>query len=407
MDFGDVDPLGQFRDEARRWMDQHFDPAWPHEQRTTGRFHTPALHALLAAEGIYGAGWPKEFGGSDVDPGLADAIMQAVVAAGCRHDGWATTWNVLNTILVVGTYEQKAAYVAGGLRGEVIISLGYTEADAGSDVAAARFSAVRQGEGWLLNGEKMFTSTADQASHVFVLARTSRGTSKQQGLTLFLVPTDSEGFEWQPIHTLGGHYTTSTTYRDVELGDHARVGAIDGGWDVMRTSLVFERKGAPGKVARSGRSLVDRLLQWATDNDQRDLFASSASREHLARIAVNSEVSRLLWARFYETAAASAQLGRQSTGTEGAAAKVFGTETERRTVETLLELLGPQGLLHRDAEGAPLDGLIDEGFRYGVVESIYGGSSEVMREIIAERELGLPRASRSAPIRAAREEQTS
>jgi alkylation response protein AidB-like acyl-CoA dehydrogenase len=394
MEFADRDPLGAYRQQAQAWMDAHFDPSWPVEQRRTGRFHTPALHATLAAEGIYGAGWPAAYGGSDVAPGFADAVMQAVVVAGCRHDGWATTWNVLNTILVVGAEEQKQTYVAGGLRGDVVISLGYTEADAGSDVAAARTRAERDGDDWVITGEKMFTSTADQASHVFVLARTGPREPKHLGLTLFLVPTDSDGFDCRPVHTLGGHFTTATSYHGVRVPDSARIGEVDGGWDVMRTSLVFERKGAPGKVARSGRLLAERTVLWAHEHGHADLFDGPVAREQLARIAVNHEVSRLLWARFHQTASASASQGRLSSGTEGAAAKLFGTESERRAAEALVDLLGPRGVLRRGAPGAPLDGVVDEVLRYGAVETIYGGSSEVMREIIAERELGMPRSSR-------------
>lgn len=395
MNFDDEDVLAAHRAAAAAWMAEHYDPTWAEEQRRTGRFHSVRLHATLAAHGVYGAGWPPEYGGSAMEPGLGEAILEALVRAGCRHDGWATTWNVANTLLVVGTEEQKRKYVAGALSGSVVIALGYTEPDSGSDVAAARMPATWTGTDWVLTGEKMFTSTADQASHVLVLARTTVGPSKHDGLTMFLVPTDASGFEYRPIHTLGGHATTATSYRDVHVADDARVGEVDGGWSVMRTSLVFERKGAPGKVARTGRALVDRTLASMDHAAIDATFGSDAARERLARIAVNSEVSRLLWARFHASAAATAKLGLRADGTEGAVAKLFGTESERLAVEALVELFGARGVLQRDAPGAPLDGVIDESFRYGAVETIYGGSSEVMREIIAERRLGLPRTSRT------------
>lgn len=394
MNFDDDDALAAHRIAAAQWMAEHYDPTWAEEQRRTGRFHSARMHATLAAHGVYGAGWPPEYGGSTMEPGLGEAILEALVRAGCRHDGWATTWNVANTLLVVGTEEQKQRYVAGALRGDVVIALGYTEPDSGSDVAAARMPATWTGRDWVLNGEKMFTSTADQASHVLVLARTAVGRSKHDGLTMFLVPTDAPGFGCRPIHTLGGHATTATSYLDVHVPDDARVGAVDQGWSVMRTSLVFERKGAPGKVARTGRALVDRTLASLDDAVIDAVFGSDAARERLARIAINSEVSRLLWARFHASAVANAELGLHGDGTEGAVAKLFGTESERLAVEALIDLFGARGVLRRDVNGSPLDGVIEESFRYGAVETIYGGSSEVMREIIAERKLGLPRTSR-------------
>jgi len=135
-----ADSLAAFRQDARSWVDAHLPElaTWAEEQRVTGNYHTPELHRRLAEAGWLGAGWPKEYGGTDNSVGMAQAIQQEIAAAGVHSDGWATTLIVINTLRHVGTEEQKHEFIGGALRGEVIIVLGYTEPDSGSDVAAAK-----------------------------------------------------------------------------------------------------------------------------------------------------------------------------------------------------------------------------------------------------------------------------
>ena len=143
----------------------------------------------------------------------------------------------------------------------MLIALGYSEPDSGSDVAAAKTTAVRDGDDWVINGQKMFTSTAQLATHVFVLARTNPDVPKHKGLTLFLVPTASPGYEIQPIHTLGGQVTNATFYADVRVPDSARIGGVDAGWSVMKVALVYER--GVGSTASMEQTLARDLAAWA------------------------------------------------------------------------------------------------------------------------------------------------
>jgi alkylation response protein AidB-like acyl-CoA dehydrogenase len=388
MNFDVVDRLAEHRSTARTWAEEHLDPDWAEEQRSTGKFHTPALHQLLAEQGWLGAGWPEEYGGTPNDPSLARAIFHELAAAHLHTDGWATTAMIANTLLHVGTESQKRDYVAGALRGEVIIALGYTEPDSGSDAAAAKTRAVRDGDEWLINGQKMFTSTADQATHVFMLTRTNTEVPKHKGLTMFLLPTSSAGFELQPVHTIGGQRTNATFYTDVRVPDSARIGDVDGGWSVMHVALVFERGGGGGG-GREGQSLPERVAAWARSTRRDDgtfVWDDGTVRERLARIAIEDEVTRLLGMR----TAWIAETGGLP-GTEGSAAKLWGPEAAQRHHWDLLDILGSEGVLHREAGDAPLDAAVEEAFRYGIVGTIYGGSSEIMREIVAERQLGLPR----------------
>jgi alkylation response protein AidB-like acyl-CoA dehydrogenase len=387
MDFAEVDRLADYRQQAREWVATHVDPAWAEQQRVSGSYHTPALHALLAEQGWLGAGWPAEYGGTGNDPDMAAALFEEIDAAGLHMDGWATTNMIARTLLHTATEEQKAAIVGGVLRGEIIIVLGYTEPDSGSDVAAAKTRSERDGEEWLINGQKMFTSTAHLGTHVFMLTRSNLEVSKHKGLTTFLVPLDSPGVEVRAIHTLGGQRTNATFYSDVRVPDSARIGPVDGGWGVMHVALVFERGGGGGR--RSGPTLAERVAQWAKSARREDgsrVYDDPSVKERLARIAVEAEVARLLGLR---TAWIASTGGLP--GTEGSSAKLFNAESLQRQHWELLEILGAEAVLRREAGDAPLNAAVEEDFRRGVVGTIYGGSSEIMREIVSERVLGLPR----------------
>jgi hypothetical protein len=394
VDFSDVDKLAEYRQQAREWVERHVDPHWAEQQRVSGSYHTPELHAFLAEQGWLGAGWPAEYGGTDNDPDLAAALFEEIDAAGLHMDGWITTTMICRTILHTGTEEQKRAIVGGALAGEVIIVLGYTEPDSGSDVAAAKTRAELVkgggevgGEEWLINGQKMFTSTAHMASHVFMLTRSNTEVPKHKGLTTFLVPLDGPGVEIRAIHTLGGQRTNATFYSDVRVPDSARIGPVDGGWGVMHVALVFERSGGSGR--RSGPTLAERVADWARRTRRDDgtrVYDDATVKERLARVAIEAEVSRLLGMR---TAWVAASGGLP--GTEGSAAKLFSSESAQRQHWDLLDILGAEAVLRREAGDAPLGAAVDEAFRRGVVGTIYGGSTEIMREIVAERVLGLPR----------------
>ncbi|HLG67732.1 MAG TPA: acyl-CoA dehydrogenase family protein [Acidimicrobiales bacterium] len=385
-----ADRLAAFREDARSWVDAHLPElaTWAEEQRVTGNYHTPELHRRLAEAGWLGAGWPKEYGGTDNSVEMAQAIQQEIAAAGVHSDGWATTLIVINTLRHVGTEEQKHEFIGGALRGEVIIVLGYTEPDSGSDVAAAKTRATRDGDEWVIDGQKMFTSTAHLSTHAFVLTRTNPDAPKHKGLTTFLVRLDAPGVDIQPVWTLGGQRTNATFYTGVRTPDRWRVGEVDGGWRVMHVALVYERGGGEGRP--SGPSLPERLARWAQQAVREDgtrVWDDPSVRERLARIAIDAEVSRMLGFR-----AGWAAQHDDLSGIGGAAAKLWGTERGQRHAWDMLDILGPEAVLKRESGDAPLDAAVEEAFRYGVVSTIYGGSSEIMREIVAERQLGLPRA---------------
>jgi alkylation response protein AidB-like acyl-CoA dehydrogenase len=385
MDFQQADAYAEYRQAARDWVAANVDPEWAGEQERTGTYHTAELHRRLAEAGFLGAAWPQEYGGTDVPPSLAIAVFQEIIALGIHLDGWTTTQMVLNTVLHVGTEGQKREMVAAGARGEMLIVLGYSEPGSGSDVAAARTRAVRDGGEWVISGSKMFTSTAHEATHVFLLARTNPDAAKHRGLTLFMVPLDSPGVDIQPIHTLGGQRTNATYYADVQVPDRYRIGDVDGGWGVMRVALVYERGLG---IIPSGPTWAERGASWAQGKQRPDgspLIDDPVLRERLARIAIDAEIARLMALRVGWMVQAGGM-----PAVEGPLSKLFSTEANQRNLSSLLDFIGEGAILQGDDAGE-FPGAVEDAFRKSVVTTIYGGTSEIMREIIAERQLGLPR----------------
>lgn len=386
MDFRVVDDLAHYREQAREWVSRYVTVEMVEEQKATGTYHTQSVHQQLADDGFLGAGWPREYGGTDVPVDLARTVFQEVARTGLHTDGWATTDMVIKTLSHIGTEEQKQRLIGGALRGEVIIVLGYTEPDNGSDAAAAKTKAVRDGDEWIINGTKMFTSTAHVGTHVFLLTRSNPEAPKHKGLTMFLTPMNVAGFDCQPVHTLGGQRTNATFYSDMRVPDSDRVGDVDGGWAVMKVALVYERGGFH---PASGPNVAERFATWAQSTRRPDgsrAYDDVAVQERLARIAIDLEVAKLLGMK----TAWISKIGGLP-GVEGSMAKLFGPEAAQRHYSDMLDLLGADGVLQPHAAGAPLDGEIEHLFRNAVVGTVYGGSSEIMREIIAERRLGLPR----------------
>ena len=300
----------------------------------------------------------------------------------------------------VGTQEQKEKILPQMLDGTYIAVLGYTEPDSGSDAAAAKTRAVRDGDDWVINGQKMFTSNAHLGTHVFLLTRTNTEVPKHKGLTMFLVPIDTPGVEVREIQTLRHHRTNMTYYTDVRIPDFYRIGDIDGGWAVMRVALDFEHssgkkydtelqvlKKAQSALGSGSRlhTLLEATLEWARTAKRDDgsaVIDDPSVRQRLARVAMEVEVARLLGGRNDEVA----KLAGVGNGT-----KLYGSEATLRAAADLLDLAGPIGLVqHTDAE-AIAGGWPEYSFRDSVVGTIAGGSSEVQRDVIAERRLGLKR----------------
>jgi alkylation response protein AidB-like acyl-CoA dehydrogenase len=375
-----------FREEVRGFIREHLDEEIVARAHATGTMHDWGFHRALCARGYLAAGWPEEVGGLGRSAIDQCVLAQELYRSGAPIDGLSIAAMVGATLLLCGTDEHRATVVPAILAGEVMCCLGYSEPDAGSDVAAVATRAVRDGEGWVIDGQKMFTTMAHEAQYVFLLARSNPAAPKHKGLTMFLVPMDTPGIEVAPVATMGGERTNITFYNQVRVPDTARVGEVDGGWSVMHAALVYERTSANWGEPHH---LVESVARWALERapDGGRPFDDPALRAELGRASTELAVGRLLLLR----AAWRSSLGEMPQ-VEGSMAKLHITESFVRASSSLLAALGTPGLLATGEPGAPLGGLVEHAFRHAVVTTIYGGSSEVQREIIAGRALGLPRA---------------
>ncbi|MCU1463652.1 MAG: acyl-CoA dehydrogenase domain protein [Acidimicrobiales bacterium] len=385
MDFALHESGEAFRSEVRVFLAEHLTQDVRERVRRTGTVHDWRFHRALGAKGWIGAGWPVEFGGQGRGPWELRIFYEECARADAPTDGLSMTLMVANTLRVAGTEVQQREILPRVLAGEVVICLGYSEPDTGSDVAAARLSAIRDGDDWILNGQKVFTSLAHEAQYVFLLTRTNADAPKHRGLTMFLVPMDTPGIDVEPLWTLGAPGRTNRTfYTDVRVPDAARVGDVDGGWDVMTAALTFERGGTLGAVRA-----LEETVAWARTARRPDgsaVIDDPLVRRRLARVAIENEVAALLSHRTTWTAAEG-----HLPGVEGSMAKLFSSESVQRCTADLLDLMGTEGLLTQDQPDAPAAGAVEAAHRKAAVARIYGGTSEVLRSIVAERGLGLPR----------------
>jgi alkylation response protein AidB-like acyl-CoA dehydrogenase len=373
-----------FRAEVAEFLEGIGGEAVADRVHRTGTLHDWDVHRAMAAKGWLTAAWPKEYGGQERDVFEMTAMGEEFARRGVQIEGWQIAELVAHTLHIVGTEQQKRDVVPEILRGEALVCLGYSEPDAGSDVASVRTKATRDGDEWVIDGQKMFTTMAHESKYVFLLARSNPEVPKHKGLTMFLVPMDLPGIEIQPVHTLGGERTNITFYTDVRVPDSCRVGDVDGGWRVMNVALAFERQ--PAAVGYLDH-LVTHARQWAETEDEdgdRPIDRPSV-RRRLARAMIDLEVGRLLGYRLTDMTAKGLL-----PMVEGSMGKLFGSEALVRAGSSLLDATGIDGVLGGDDGSAPGGGWIERGFRHSLVTTIYAGASEIQRGIIAEGRLGLP-----------------
>jgi 3-oxocholest-4-en-26-oyl-CoA dehydrogenase alpha subunit len=386
VDFRLGDRSDAFRAEVRQFLDEAFTDEVRERMHRTGVHHDWDFHRALVERGWLAPGWPEELGGQGRDPMEMLALSEELQRAGAPTYGMGTTLMVANVIRHLGTEEQQQRFLPPALRGEIIIVLGFSEPEAGSDVAAAQTRAVRDGDQWVINGQKMFTTNAQEADYAFMLTRTNPDVPKHKGLTTFLVPLRQEGVEIRPVHTLSGERTNLTFYADVRVDDSLRIGEVDGGWDVMTVGLTFERAGAQG-----GESIrmLEAMERWATAPAVAGGPAPAddpAVRARLGRAAAENEVSTLLARR-----TAWVHVAGRLPGVEGSMGKLFASEALTRQSADFVDLLGPDGIRSQGDPTAPAGGAADYAFRFALGTTTYGGTSEVQRNVIAQRGLGLPR----------------
>jgi alkylation response protein AidB-like acyl-CoA dehydrogenase len=386
MDFRLGDASESLRREMRAFLDEHLADDLEERVYRNGVNHDEAFTAAMVADGWVAPAWPVEEGGRGLDPLEHLAVSEELSLADAPVYGTGTTVMVANVIRAVGTEQQKAEIVPRALAGEIIIVLGFTEPEVGSDVAAASTRAVRDGDQWLINGQKMFTTNAQIGDYVFLLTRTDVDRPKHRGLTMFLVPLDQPGVEVQAVYTLSGERTNIVYYNDVRVDDAWRIGGVDEGWTTMTVALAAEHGAGFGSVIER---LLDASEAWAreaTDDQGRSRMDDPEVRQALARTAIDLEVSRLLQRRTVWMVSTG-----QTPSTEGPMSKLFSSEALKERAQEMVELVGPDALRSYFDPTAPVHGVIEHLLRFSVGTTIYAGTSEIHRNMIAQRGLGLPR----------------
>jgi alkylation response protein AidB-like acyl-CoA dehydrogenase len=385
MDFTANEDAVAFRREIREVLAATFTQDARARMHETGTYHDWGIHRAIAARGWLAAALPESLGGQGRDAEQLSALFQELEMAGAPYDGVSNAMMLGYILGQIGSDFHRAEIMPRLLNGNDVPCLGYSEPESGSDVAAASTRAVRDGADWVIDGQKMFTSVAEEATWAFLLTRTNTEAAKHRGLTFFLVDMRLPGVEIREMRTMSGKRTNVTFYDGVRVPDAYRVGDVDGGWEVMRVALSFER-GIAGGVSGALQLFEDALeyVRGTFDAQGRPRSDDPLVRERLVRVAIDNEVTELLAQR-----AAWVALAGQLPGQEGAECKLFATEAFTRATETLLALLGPDGL--RSGAHSPAQGRIEHAFRFAPVTTIWGGTSEIQKNLVAERGLGLPR----------------
>ena len=384
MDFSLSPGAVEFRAEVKAFIADHLTTEVVDQMHATGTFNDKAFNAALADAGLLAGAVP---GYGDRDPIELYLLFNELEKAGAPYDGLAVTMLVAGVINAVGTDFHRSRVLEKLLTGRFNCCLGYSEPDHGSDVASITTKAVRDGDEWVITGQKMWTTMAHVSDWVILLTRTNPDVPRHKGLTMFLVPMDTPGIEVQPVPTMATERTNATFYDGVRVGDEWRLGEVDGGWAVMGVALAFER-GVMGGT-NPAVPLLRHVRDWAggaASPDGGTMLQDPLLRERLARTAIANQVSQLLTLRAAWIAATGGL-----PGLEGSMAKLYATERYQQAVGWFQEMAGAEGLLGFDADGAAADGWIDYDARHAPVTTIYGGTTEINRNNVAERHLGLPR----------------
>ncbi len=369
-----------FREEVRAFLDEHLTPDILERVERTGTVHDWGFYRALAERNWITTGWPAQWGGQPRTNEEVAVLWEELGLRGAPIDGFSMTTMICKTLMTCGTDEQRSRVLPLVAAGDAIICLGYTEPHSGSDVAAARTTAKRDGDEWVINGQKMFTTLAHEGTFVFLLTRTNPEVPKHDGLTMFLVPLSTPGIELSPIHTLGGERTNVTYYRDVRISDIHRVGAVDGGWKVILTALGHERTGV-GRYGKNVRFLA--AVRQIRDEMRAAHQSSDVLDTAIARMAIENEVSRLLAHRTVQV-----ERGGGDLAVAGSMAKLWFSESLSRSTLALARLMGEPLALE---PVTPAARAANQLLRQAPVMTIYAGTSEVQRDIIATRRLQLPR----------------
>ena len=399
MDFGYTTEQQDLRQEVRKFIDENVSQGLLDEMEAGeegGR--GPEYRELVkkvADKGWIGISWPKEYGGqsgSRIDQYIVEEeFMRRGIGIGGAGSG-------APAILAAGTEEQKEYFIPGMIRGEIIFALGFTEPQAGADLAGLQCRAVRDGDDFVINGQKMYTSAAHYASHIYMMCRTDPDAPRHRGISIFLIPMDTPGITVRPLWTIqsdppappgttyGMPRTNETFFENVRVPASCMLGEENGGWYVGEMGLNLDRVGASRYLISVRRD--EDIVNWVKENDFNGYSPAEnpAVRDKIAEMWTEAQVCRLMTMR------SMSLVNRGGNFTyEGSAEKVWAPEHGVKTTEAIAQMLGPYAQLLSNSEENIEDGLFAHNLMGSFQSGINHGSVQIMRDQMARRGLGMPR----------------
>jgi alkylation response protein AidB-like acyl-CoA dehydrogenase len=355
-----------------------------HESEGGGPEYTRILKQM-AKDGWLGVGWPEQYGGQGRSHVEQYIFSEEVQSAGFPLP-FLTLGTVGPTIMQFGTDAQRAYYLPRILRGEIHFAIGYSEPSAGTDLASLTTRAVRDGDEWVINGSKIWTSLAQYADYIWLAARTDPDAKKHRGISIFIVPTDSPGFKCTPIWTMSGVRTNATYFDEVRVPAENLVGGENGGWGLIVSQLNHERVSlvnvGPFEVLFAGVEDWARTTKLA---DGRRVLDEPWVQLNLARVKAHVEVLKLMnWKQAWALTQGALNPA------DASAVKVYGTEMAVKIYEWMMEVVGPASAVKEGSPGAVLRGRLERMYRSALILTFGGGTNEVQRDIIAMAGLGMP-----------------
>ncbi|MFF1686161.1 MULTISPECIES: acyl-CoA dehydrogenase family protein [unclassified Streptomyces] len=397
----------ELRAELRAYFRELMPDGPPgHDDRTAQR----RLLRRIGADGLLGLGWPVEFGGQGRGPDEQFVFFDEAYRAGAPVS-MVTLNTVGPTLIKYGTEAQKAYFLPRILKGELVFAIGYSEPSAGTDLASLRTRAVRDGDDWIIDGQKVFTSNAQNADWIWLACRTDPEAAKHQGISIILVPTDAAGFSWTPIETVGGLTTTATYYDGIRVPASNLVGEENSGWGLITNQLNHERV-ALAAIGMQAEDFYAAVLEAVRSPDpvtgERRIDLPWV-RSRLAEVHARLAATRLLNWRLVGDVGA----GRLAPG-DASGVKFMGTESAVEVYRMCQEIAGAAALVRAGSPGAfgggagvgpggdsgggagggTAEGELERMNRAAQINTFGGGVSEVQREIVATMRLGMRRGRR-------------
>jgi alkylation response protein AidB-like acyl-CoA dehydrogenase len=378
-----------FEREVEQFLAENHSPDVmdPNPEQLSQIVDTPAKRAFmrkLSERGWLGMSWPEQYGGRNLS-GIYDFILTETLSRHGAPQPGKGVGIVGKTIIRHGSERMKREFLPKIIRGEIEFAIGYSEPSAGSDAANMELKAERVDGGWLLTGQKLWTTSAHFADWYWVGARTNP-TAKHRGITLFLIPMNHRGFTIRPVWTIGDERTNEVSFDKVFVPDDYVVGAVDHGWTYICEALDLERFGMMpiGGLEKK----VEALCTYVREGERMGapLRHDPIVRHRMARLVTELEVARMLQRRVV-----AAALSDRIPTVEASKYKLYMNECGQRVANAALDIMGEDGVYRPGTAAATLGGKFERSYRYTVVDTIGGGTSEIQKNIIAQRGLGLPR----------------